>query len=58
MVRRGGNHTGIRWRVRTGTPWRDLPPEYGPWPAVATRFDKLAVRFEATVLVAAINEWV
>lgn len=27
-------------------------------PAVATRFDKLAVRFEATVLVAAINEWV
>lgn len=25
--------------------------------AVATRFDKLAVRFEATILVAAINEW-
>ncbi|WP_405557650.1 transposase [Streptomyces sp. NBC_01171] len=25
--------------------------------AVATRYDKLAVRFEATVLVAAINEW-
>lgn len=25
--------------------------------AVACRFDKLAVRFEATVLVAAINEW-
>ncbi|GAA3265042.1 IS5 family transposase [Streptomyces lavendulae] len=25
--------------------------------AVATRFDKLAVRFETTVLVAAINEW-
>lgn len=25
--------------------------------AVATRFDKLAVRFEATVLIAAINEW-
>ncbi|GII55535.1 IS5 family transposase [Planotetraspora thailandica] len=25
--------------------------------AVATRFDKLAVRYEATVLVAAINEW-
>lgn len=25
--------------------------------AVATRFDKLAVRFEATVLVATINEW-
>ncbi|WP_260606842.1 hypothetical protein [Streptomyces sp. WAC08241] len=25
--------------------------------AVSTRFDKLAVRFEATVLVAAIGEW-
>ncbi|MFD5062287.1 transposase [Streptomyces sp. NPDC058394] len=22
---------GIRWRVRTGAPWRDLPAEYGPW---------------------------
>lgn len=25
--------------------------------AVATRFDKLAVRFKATLLIAAINEW-
>ena len=25
--------------------------------AVATRFDKLAVRYEATVHIAAINEW-
>ncbi len=24
---------------------------------MATRYDKLAVRYEATVLVAAINEW-
>ncbi|MEV7240048.1 transposase [Streptomyces sp. NPDC093248] len=22
---------GIRWRVRTGTPWRNLPSGYGPW---------------------------
>jgi transposase len=22
---------GIRWRVRTGTPWRDVPVEYAPW---------------------------
>jgi transposase len=21
----------IRWRVRTGAPWRDLPERYGPW---------------------------
>jgi transposase len=25
--------------------------------AVATRYDKLAVRYEATVLVVALNEW-
>ena len=25
---------GIRWRVRTGTPWRDVPPGYGPWQTV------------------------
>ena len=22
---------GIRFRVRTGIPWRDMPDEYGPW---------------------------
>lgn len=22
---------GIRWRVRAGTPWRDVPTDYGPW---------------------------
>ena len=22
---------GIRFRVRTGVPWRDIPTEYGPW---------------------------
>jgi transposase len=22
---------GIRWRVRTGSPWRDVPPQYAPW---------------------------
>ncbi|PKV84338.1 IS5 family transposase [Streptomyces sp. TLI_146] len=25
---------GVRWRVRTGAPWRDVPPEYGPWQTV------------------------
>jgi transposase len=25
---------GIRWRVRTGAPWRDIPARYGPWPSV------------------------
>jgi transposase len=25
---------GIRWRVRAGTPWRDVPPSYGSWQAI------------------------
>jgi transposase len=25
---------GIRWRTRAGTPWRDVPPRYGPWQSV------------------------
>jgi transposase len=25
---------GIRWRVRAGVPWRDVPERYGPWESV------------------------
>lgn len=25
---------GIRWRVRTGAPWRDVPERYGPWQTI------------------------
>ncbi|BCK53941.1 MULTISPECIES: IS5 family transposase [Nocardia] len=25
---------GIRWRIRTGSPWRDIPSVYGPWQTV------------------------
>ena len=25
---------GIRWRIRVGAPWRDVPERYGSWPAV------------------------
>ncbi|MTD59094.1 IS5 family transposase [Amycolatopsis sp. RM579] len=25
---------GIRWRVRVGSPWRDIPPVYGCWQTV------------------------
>src|SRR5437016_3434066 len=25
---------GIRWRLRVGSPWRDVPPRYGPWQTV------------------------
>jgi transposase len=25
---------GIRWRVRVGSPWRDIPPAYGCWQTI------------------------
>jgi len=28
----------VMWIARTGTPWRDLPPEYGKWSGVHKRF--------------------
>ncbi|WP_101786138.1 IS5 family transposase [Nonomuraea indica] len=28
----------VMWRFRTGSPWRDLPAEYGPWSTVYARF--------------------
>ncbi|MDQ0578654.1 transposase [Streptomyces rishiriensis] len=29
---------GIRWRTRTGAPWRDVPKRYGPWDRVYDLF--------------------
>jgi transposase len=29
---------GIRFRVRTGIPWRDMPKQYGPWGRVYDLF--------------------
>ena len=31
---------GILWILRTGSPWRDLPKEFGPWQTVERLFDK------------------
>ena len=33
---------GIIWRYRTGTPWRDLPAEFGPWQTVWKRHRRFA----------------
>lgn len=28
------------WRLRVGSPWRDLPESFGPWESVYTRFSR------------------
>jgi transposase len=28
----------VMWRFRTGSPWRDLPAEFGPWQSAYDRF--------------------
>ena len=32
----------ILWILKTGAPWRDLLPEFGPWQTVYKRFAKCA----------------
>lgn len=34
----------VLWRVKTGAPWRDIPPRYGPWKTVYNRFARWAAR--------------
>ena len=31
---------GILWVLRTGSPWRDLPEDFGPWATAWDLFDK------------------
>ena len=28
----------MQWILKTGSPWRDLPPDYGKWGTVHQRF--------------------
>ena len=30
---------GVCWVLRTGAPWRDLLPDYGPWKTVDNRYN-------------------
>ena len=32
----------VFWRVGTGSPWRDLPPSFGPWNSQFRRFRRWA----------------
>ena len=36
--------TAVAWIAKTGTPWRDLHPRFGPWKTVYNRFRRWAVR--------------
>jgi transposase len=31
---------GILWRLRTGSPWRDVPERYGPWQTCHERWKR------------------
>lgn len=28
----------VLWRLRTGSPWRDMPPDFGKWDSISGRF--------------------
>lgn len=30
----------VLWVVRTGSPWRDIPKEFGKWHAIYVRYDR------------------
>lgn len=58
---------GIRWRVRTGAPWRDVPACYGSWQAVYGLFrrwqragvwQQLLTALQTGVDAAGLIEWV
>jgi putative transposase len=47
---------GIVWRYRVGAPWRDLPPEFGPWQTVWKRHHRWSVDGTYAKVVLAVQE--
>jgi transposase len=46
---------GIRWRIRVGSPWRDIPPVYGPWQTVYGLFRRWQRAGVWTLILAALQ---
>lgn len=45
----------VRWRVRVGAPWRDVPERYGPWQSVYTFFRRWQLAGVWAKLIAALQ---
>jgi transposase len=46
---------GVRWRVRVGAPWRDVPERYGPWQSIYSFFRRYQLAGVWTRLVTALQ---
>jgi transposase len=46
----------VLWMARTGAPWRDLPPTFGPWNTAFRRFSRWADKGVWQVLFARLAE--
>ena len=47
---------GIAWRYRTGSPWRDLPVQFGAWQSVWERHRRWSEDGTYTAMFAAVRE--
>jgi transposase len=47
---------GIAWRFRIGSPWRDLPAEFGPWQSVWERHRRWSADGTYAAMFAAVRE--
>ena len=58
--RKASNHRlvldGIFWIARTGSPWRDLPEEFGKWSSVYRQFRRWTQAGIWDVMLEALNE--
>jgi transposase len=46
----------VLYILRTGSPWRDLPPHFGPWNSVFQRFNRWAKKGRWTALFEALQD--